>query len=57
MKLLHTADWHLGKVIFSRSLLEEQEQFLYETFLPAVDRDQRGRVRPAHCTGGGHPLV
>lgn len=39
MKLLHTADWHLGKVIFSRSLLEEQEQFLYETFLPAVDRE------------------
>lgn len=39
MKLLHTADWHLGKVIFSRSLLEEQEHFLFHTFLPAVDRE------------------
>ena len=29
MKLLHTADWHLGKVIFSRSLLEEQALIWY----------------------------
>lgn len=36
MKLLHTADWHLGRMIYGRSLLEDQEYFISENFLPAV---------------------
>lgn len=28
MKLLHTSDWHLGRVIHDRSLLEDQRSFL-----------------------------
>ncbi|WLR51515.1 exonuclease subunit SbcD [Bacillus tianshenii] len=30
MRLLHTADWHLGRTLEGRSRLEEQEQFLDE---------------------------
>lgn len=30
MRLLHTADWHLGKSLEGRSRLQEQEQFLDE---------------------------
>ncbi|MCI8497346.1 MAG: exonuclease SbcCD subunit D, partial [Clostridiales bacterium] len=40
MRILHTADWHLGKVIFSRSLLPEQEHFIH-SWLPAfLDREK-----------------
>ena len=37
MKLLHTADWHLGKSIYGRSLLEDQAHFIYHSYLPALD--------------------
>ncbi len=30
MRILHTADWHLGRTLEGRSRLEEQEQFLDE---------------------------
>src|SRR5690606_41251861 len=30
MRLLHTADWHVGKTLKGRSRLEEQEQVLRE---------------------------
>lgn len=30
MRLLHTADWHLGRTLEGRSRIEEQEQFLQE---------------------------
>lgn len=40
MKILHTSDWHLGKVIFSRSLLPEQEHFIRSWLLPFIDREQ-----------------
>ena len=39
MRLIHTADWHLGKHIEGHSRLEEQELFL-EDFLDIVkERD------------------
>ena len=41
MKLLHTADWHLGKVIFSRSLLESRNSFSTKPFF----RRWTGRTR------------
>jgi exonuclease SbcD len=36
MKVIHTSDWHLGKMIYGRSLLPDQEYFIFQTFLPAV---------------------
>ncbi len=36
MKVIHTSDWHLGKMIYGRSLLPDQEHFIFQTFLPAV---------------------
>ncbi len=40
MKLFHTSDWHLGRMLYGRSLLPDQQQFLRETFLPAVEREK-----------------
>jgi exonuclease SbcD len=31
MRFLHTADWHVGKMLFGRSRLDEQEQVIAET--------------------------
>ena len=38
---LHTSDWHLGRMLYGRSLLEDQEYFLDRVFFPAVEQ-----VRP-----------
>ena len=40
MKLFHTSDWHLGKMLYGRSLLPDQRRFLEEIFLPAVEREK-----------------
>ena len=40
MKLFHTSDWHLGRMLFGRSLLEDQRWFLNQVFLPAVERER-----------------
>lgn len=40
MKFIHTSDWHLGKMIYGRSLLPDQEYFIKQVFLPAIDRQQ-----------------
>ena len=37
---LHTSDWHLGKMIYGRSLLQDQAHFLKEIFLPTVQKEQ-----------------
>lgn len=39
MKLFHTSDWHLGRMLYGRSLLEDQKWFLNQVFLPAVERE------------------
>lgn len=36
MKLLHTADWHLGRMLYGRSFLEDQAHFIRQFFLPLV---------------------
>lgn len=36
MKLIHTADWHLGKIIFSRSMLELQAEFTDNFLKPLI---------------------
>lgn len=40
MKIFHTADWHLGKNIYGRSMLEDQADFINRCFLPLV-REER----------------
>ena len=39
MKLLHTSDWHLGRMLYGRSLLPDQEYFIHQVFLPLLDHD------------------
>lgn len=36
MKIFHTSDWHLGKMVYGRSLLPDQAHFVNDVFLPAV---------------------
>ena len=40
MKFIHTSDWHLGRMLYGRSLLPDQEHFIENTLLPLVDREQ-----------------
>lgn len=37
MKFLHIADLHLGRLLYGRSLMEDQRHFVRQTLLPAVD--------------------
>ena len=36
MKILHTADWHLGRIFYQRHLTEEQGHVLKNQFLPLL---------------------
>ena len=38
LKFLHIADLHLGRLLYGRSLIEDQRHFLFENLLPAIDR-------------------
>ncbi len=38
MKFLHIADLHLGRLLYGRSLIEDQRHFLFENLLPAIDQ-------------------
>ena len=40
MKLVHTSDWHLGRSLNGRSLLEDQRWVLERQFLPWVERER-----------------
>lgn len=40
MKILHTSDWHLGRMLYGKSLLSDQRYFLENIFLPAVEQEQ-----------------
>ena len=44
MKFLHTADWHLGKALYGRSMLEEQSWFLLHWLLPLLEREKPDAV-------------
>lgn len=44
MKILHTSDWHLGKSVMGRSMLKEQEFFLDNVLLPALDLERPDAV-------------
>lgn len=40
MKFIHTADWHLGKLLKEHSMTEDQEWLLSNRFLPLVDEEK-----------------
>ena len=44
MLIYHTSDWHLGRMLYGRSLLEDQRYFLEEIFLPQVERERPAAV-------------
>lgn len=44
MLIFHTSDWHLGRMLYGRSLLEDQRFFLEGIFLPAVERERPAAV-------------
>ena len=44
IKLLHTSDWHLGKIIYGRSLLDDQRRFIFDFFLPLVAEEKPDAV-------------
>lgn len=37
MKILHTSDWHLGKIVMAQSMLDDQKYFIRNAFLNALD--------------------
>ena len=44
MKLLHTADWHLGRILYGRSLIEDQRYFIHRLLFPLIDRERPDAV-------------
>lgn len=40
MKILHTADWHLGKIFAGRSFLEDQAYFMEKTLIPTITAEK-----------------
>lgn len=44
IRFLHTADWHLGKALYGRSLLDEQRWFVLEWFVPLLERERPDAV-------------
>ena len=44
MKLLHLADLHFGRLLYGRSLIEDQQHFVENILLPAIDAEQPGAV-------------
>ena len=43
IRLLHTADWHLGKMLFGRSMLEDQRYFIDNYFFAELERLEFGK--------------
>lgn len=40
MKIIHTSDWHLGKTLYQKSLIEDQSHFIFEIFLPILQKEK-----------------
>ena len=37
MQLLHIADLHFGRLLYGRSLMDDQRHFVRQSLLPALD--------------------
>lgn len=64
IRILHTSDWHLGKTVYGKSMLPDQEYFIEEIFFPLVRRERPDCVLlagdiydRADRSGGGDPAV
>lgn len=44
MKIIHTSDWHLGRILYGRSLLEDQTCFFEEFFYPLLESERPDAV-------------
>ncbi|MGI6269185.1 MAG: exonuclease SbcCD subunit D [Candidatus Howiella sp.] len=44
MKLIHTSDWHLGRIIYGRSLIEDQRYFAEHFFLNLLEAERPDAV-------------
>ena len=44
MKWIHTADWHLGKIVHGRHMTEDQRNILFHSFLQIVDEERPDAV-------------
>ena len=40
MRILHTADWHLGKMFYGEYLTEEQAHVLTQQLLPLIKEER-----------------
>ncbi len=40
MKILHTSDWHLGKIFYGRSMIEDQAYFINEIFYQTLIKEK-----------------
>ncbi len=40
MKILHTSDWHLGKVLYERSMIDDQRYFINNVFFSVLNKEQ-----------------
>lgn len=44
MRIIHTSDWHLGRIIFGRSMLDDQRSFVNDFFLPLCEKEKPDAV-------------
>ena len=44
MKWIHTANWHLGKIVHGRHMTEDQRNILFHSFLQIVDEERPDAV-------------
>lgn len=39
MKILHTADWHLGKVMYGKSMIDDQDYFINNVLFKIIEKE------------------
>lgn len=44
MKIIHTSDWHLGRIIYGQSLIDDQRYFIEKFFYPLLDSEKPDAV-------------
>lgn len=40
MKILHTSDWHLGKILYERSMIDDQRYFINNVFFNILNKER-----------------
>lgn len=39
MRILHTADWHLGRIFYGKHLTNDQADIIYKQFFPLIEKE------------------